>query len=64
MNRRGGLAELGTRNRGGRNLIGMGLCKRIDNVGVTPDVVVESGAEQLRTALDLLFKHAPSFQQK
>ncbi len=40
------------------------LGKQIDNVGVAPDVVVESQDEQIKTALDLLFKNAPSLQGK
>jgi len=40
------------------------LGKKIESEGIAPDVVVENKDEQLQTALDLLFKHAPSLQQK
>jgi carboxyl-terminal processing protease len=40
------------------------LGKKIESEGIAPDVVVESKDEQLKTAIDLLFKHAPSLQQK
>lgn len=40
------------------------LGQRIENEGVEPDVVVEAKDEQMKTAIDLLFKHAPSLQQK
>jgi len=38
--------------------------QKIDNVGVEPDYVVEAKDQQLATALELLFKNAPSLQQK
>ena len=38
--------------------------KKIDNEGIERDVVVENKDEQLTKALDLLFKNAPSLQQK
>ena len=40
------------------------LGKKIDNEGIEPDYVVEAKDQQLATALDLLFKNAPSLQQK
>ena len=40
------------------------LGQKIDNEGIEPDVVVENKDEQLTKALDLLFKNAPSLQQK
>ena len=40
------------------------LGKKIDSEGIEPDVVVENKDEQLTKALELLFKNAPSLQQK
>ncbi len=37
--------------------------QKIENVGVEPDYVVEAKDQQLTTAVDLLFKHAPSLQK-
>jgi carboxyl-terminal processing protease len=38
--------------------------QKIENVGIEPDYVVEAKDQQLTTALELLFKNAPSLQQK
>jgi carboxyl-terminal processing protease len=37
--------------------------RKIDNVGVDPDYVVEAKDQQLATALELLFKNVPSLQK-
>ena len=38
--------------------------KRIESEGIEPDFIVEDKDQQLRTALDLLFKNVPGLQEK